>query len=738
MRSRLLSIFVFLGIQGILFSQSIDDKVNALIDKMTIEEKIGQLSQQNAPGLDLELIRQGKIGSILNEPNVDNVNKLQRLAVEESRLGIPIIFARDVIHGFKTIFPIPLGQSATWNPKLVESGAQVAAMEARKNGTRWTFAPMIDVSNDPRWGRIAEGFGEDTYLTSVMGVSSVRGYQGKNIYGKNSLIACAKHFVAYGAGQGGRDYHTVTLPENEIRDKYLPPFKACLDEGAATVMSAFNEINGIPATANKKYLNDVLREEWGFGGFVVSDWASVEELETHGFSENQKEAAKSAFNAGCDMEMATWTYANYLEELIQEGVISTEKLDDAVGRILRIKFEMGLFDEPYTDPEAYPMEANTEYKALAKQSAQESLVLLKNKNNILPLENNFQKVAVIGPLANAPHEQLGTWVFDGDKNDSQTPLTALEEHFGIGNVEYAPGLEYSRANTEEHFSSAMVAATNSDVVILFIGEESILSGEAHSRADIGLPGKQTELIELLSKSGKPIIAVVMAGRPLTFEKEFEKLDAVIYAWHPGTMGGPAITDVLLGKYNPSGKLPITFPRHVGQIPIYYNEKSSGKPATNDTWIKMDDIPIHAVQYSIGNTNHYLDYGFKPWFPFGFGLSYTQFMYSDLALNDTVFSMTDSIQVKVQIKNIGEYDGEEVAQLYIRDLFGSRTRPVKELKRFKKVMIDHGASEIITFSIHPNELGFHDANNKYVTEPGEFKLGIGGNSDIELTTSFYIK
>ncbi|MBN1117251.1 MAG: beta-glucosidase BglX [Bacteroidales bacterium] len=718
---------------------AIDTRVNALIKQMTLDEKIGQLIQKNgAAGMD-SLVRAGALSSVLNEIDVLAQNQLQRVAMEESRLGIPLIFARDVIHGFNTVLPIPLGQAATWNPDLVKEGAAMSATEARSSGIRWTFSPMIDVTRDPRWGRIAEGYGEDPVLTSAMGVATIKGYQGEELSGKNSMLACAKHFAAYGAAEAGRDYHTVAVPENELRDVYLPPFKAAVEAEAGTFMAAFNEINGIPATGNKFLLSKVLRDEWNFKGFVVSDWESVRQLVVHGYAHDNKDAAYKSFTAGCDMEMASTCYETYLKEMVNSGVVGEELINEAVRDILTIKFKMGLFENPYTNPDDYPAVLNDEHKQLSRNIARESLVLLKNESAVLPLKkDNIRKVAVIGPLADAPHDQLGTWIFDGNKANSTTPLQAIQDYCGKDKVIYAPGMDISRTMNRTGFAKAIDAAKQSDVVLLFIGEESILSGESHCRADISLPGLQEELITEIAKTGKPIVAVVMAGRPLTFEESAKELDAILYAWHPGTMAGPAVADVLFGQESPSGKLPVTFPRTVGQIPIYYAQKNSGKPASDETWERMYEIPPEAFQLSVGNTNHYIDYGFKPWFPFGYGLSYTSFEYSNQKVEKAVYNLGDTIKFSVTVVNTGKTDAKEVVQLYVRDLVGSRTRPVKQLEDFKKVFIAAGDSAEVDFSVPTNSLGFHDQEMNYVTESGDFLAGIGSNSDLELNIQFTIK
>lgn len=719
---------------------TVDNKVEELLKNLTLEEKIGQLALRNSYtwGFDLEAnIRQGKVGAVLNETNPERIRQLQEIAMTESPNKIPLLFARDVIHGYKTIFPIPLAMACSFNPELVEASARISAQEASSVGLNWTFAPMVDVSRDPRWGRIAESFGEDTKLCSVLGASMVKGFQGVKLSDSTSIAACAKHFAAYGAAEGGRDYNTVSVPENVLRDVYLPPFKACVDAGVSTFMTAFNEINGIPASGNKFLVDNILLHEWNFPGFVVSDWASVEQLITHGYSENKKEAAFAAFDAGCHMEMATTCYDEYLKELLNENRIPIEKINDAVRRILKIKYRLGLFDDPYkkSNPENVLSNSN---KDMAKQAAIQSAVLLKNENHTLPLKSDISSIAVIGPLADAPHEQLGTWIFDGNKQDSETPLQALKQWSQQKGIElfYEKTLKNSRDKSLD-FAAALQAAQKADHILCFLGEESILSGESHCRADISLPGSQEQLVEALSKLKKPLTVIILAGRPLTIENTVKNCNALLYAWHGGTMAGPALLDLLRGEVVPSAKLSVSFPRHSGQIPMYYSHKNTGKPATPESFVQMDSIPEEAPQLSIGNTSHYIDYGFEPLFPFGYGLSYTQFKYSDLVLNDTLFAPNDTIEVSVKIKNTGNFDGEEIFQIYTRDHFASRTRPVKELKAFGRVKLKAGESKTVTEKIPVQELAFWDASMQFLVEPGTFSLFAGGSSSTTLSTDFQI-
>jgi beta-glucosidase len=696
---------------------------------MTTEEKIGQMSQFFSHGEYIsehlaESIRQGRVGSVLNEVRLHTVNELQRLAVEESRLGIPLLVGRDVIHGFNTIFPIPLGQAASWCSETVKQCARISALEAATVGVNWTFAPMIDISRDPRWGRIAESLGEDPHLCSVLGVAMVEGFQGDALHKDGNIAACAKHFAGYGAGESGRDYSTVNIPENELRNVYLPPFKAVADAGVATFMSAFNDLNGVPASGNKWLMTDILRQEWNYPGFVVSDWESIQQLTTHGFSKDNKDAAYEAANAGIDMEMVSTTYLDHLPDLLAQGHISIQQVDTAVTKILQLKWQLGLFDSPYTDASMLPVPLNPEHLQIAKDAAIKSGVLLKNENNILPLSaESLHSIAIIGPLADDPYEQLGTWIFDGDSQYSQTCLQAIEQLL-LGQVSI------------KHVK-AVDSASAADVAVLILGEESILSGEAHCRAEIGLPGCQEQLIDAIAQTGIPIVLVIMAGRPLTIEDILPKVDAVLFAWHPGTMGGPAIADLLFGKAYPSGKLPVTFPRKVGQVPIYYAQKHSGKPATEATYVHMDDIPVRSPQTSLGMAATHLDTHFSPLFPFGFGLSYTQFHYQNLEISSKTLHLGETLTIKVLLTNTGKIEGEEVVQLYIRDLVGSVTRPVKELKDFKRVKLAAGESDYITFDLCTDKLAFYDRNMQLNIEAGQFHLWVGGCSQTGLRDEFEI-
>ena len=717
----------------------IEKKVEDLLSKMTLEEKIGQMNQISS-SVNLEemsrAIKKGEVGSILNEIDPIRVNALQRLAVEESRLGIPLLIARDVIHGFKTIFPISLGQAASFNPQIVEDGARVAAKEASSVGIRWTFAPMIDISRDARWGRIAESCGEDTYLTSIMGAAMVKGFQGNSLNDPTSILACAKHFVGYGAVEGGRDYNSTHLTERQLRNDYLPPFEAAAKQGAATFMSSFNDNDGVPSSANPFILKTVLRNEWGFDGFVVSDWASIKEMVSHGFCADDKDAAMKAVNAGVDMEMVSYTYMNHLKELIKENKVTENTIDDAVRNILRIKFRLGLFDNPYINEKAPSVMYSSENLAAAKAAATQSAILLKN-DNTLPINTSVKVIAVVGPMADAPYEQMGTWAFDGEKAKTQTPLMALKQLYGNKvQIIYEPALAYTRDKNTENISKAVNAAKKADIVLAFVGEEAILSGEAHCLADLHLLGAQSALIKALAETGKPLVTVVMAGRPLTIGKEVEMSNSVLYSFHPGTMGGPAIADLLFGKSVPSGKTPVTFPKEVGQIPLYYNHNNTGRPATKKETL-LDKIEVEAGQTSLGCTSFYMDAGFDPLFPFGYGLSYTTFQYNNLKLSATEFTPKDQIEVTFDLKNTGKYEGTEVAQLYVRDKVGSVTRPVKELKRFTRVTLKPGETKNISFALPVEELAFWNINMKKVVEPGDFTLWVGTNSQEGISADFKV-
>lgn len=707
--------------------------------EMTKAEKVALIKEAGAKMLDTSIsqpIREGKIGSLLNIVDPEMVNKLQKMAMDESRLGIPLIVGRDVIHGFKTIFPIPLGQAASFDPQLVEDGARIAAIEARSTGVNWTFAPMLDISRDARWGRIAESLGEDPYLGSQLGSAMVKGFQGNgNLSDPNSIAACVKHFIGYGAAEGGRDYNSTNIPPYLMRNVYLPPFRSAIEAGAATLMTSFNDNDGIPASANDYLLKNVLRDEWKFDGFVVSDWASMSEMIPHGYAKDDKQVADLSANAGVDMEMVSGTYLKYLPELIKEGKVSIETVDNAVRNILRVKFRMGLFENPYVDTNKPSVLYAADHLAAARKAAVESAILLKNDNKTLPLDET-KKIAVIGPLADAPHDQMGTWVFDGDKQYTVTPIGALKNQYKNINYVYEPVLKYSRDLNTADFEKAKQAAASADVAVVFLGEESILSGEAHSLSNINLIGIQSDLLKAVKSAGKPVVLVIMAGRPLTIERDLPYADAVLYNFHPGTMGGPAIFDLLFGKANPSGKLPTTFVREVGQIPMYYNHNNTGRPAP-DKVTTLDQIPLEAGQTSLGNTSFYLDSGKDPLFPFGYGLSYSNFEYSGLSLSSSSIPMNGTLIVKVTLKNTSNVDGTEVAQLYVQDISASLVRPVKELKGFQRVPLKAGESKVVEFTLSTDDLAFYGRDLIKKTESGEFNLWVGGNSNANLKGTFSV-
>ena len=717
-------------------SPEVERRVEKILAQMTLAEKIGQMNQVSAGG-DVanyaDALRKGQIGSILNEVDPVKINEFQRISMEESRLGIPLLVARDVIHGYHTVFPIPLGLAATFDPDLVEQGARVAALEATAQGVRWTFSPMLDIARDPRWGRIAEGSGEDTYLDSRMAVAMVRGYQGTEA-DSTSMAACIKHFVGYGAAEGGRDYNSTFLTERQLRNVYLPPFQAAVEAGAMTLMTSFNDNDGVPSTGNTFVVKDVLRGEWGFDGLVVTDWDSMGEMIAHGFGVDRKDVARKALEAGVDMDMMTYGFLSHLEELVKTGAVKEADIDNAVRNILRVKVRLGLFEHPYVDVEAgAAVQYTPEHLAAAQKTVEESVILLKN-DGVLPLKADaVRNILVTGPMADAPHDQLGTWAFDGEKSHTVTPLKALEARFP-GKVTYVPGLRYSREKRDA-FPDVVAAARRADVVLVFLGEEAILSGEAHSWADLNLKGSQSELLAALKATGKPVVATVMAGRPLTVERDLPNCGALLYAFHPGTMGGPALANLFFGDANPSGKTPVTFLRTVGQAPLYYSHNMTGRPYNGETLI--DDIGMEAGQTSLGNTSYYLDYGAYPLFPFGYGLSYTQFTYSDIALDRASYGADDCMTVSLTLSNTGKYDGTEVVQVYVRDLVGSITRPVKELKAFERVFLKAGESRNLELRIPVSDLAFFGLDGKKKVEPGDFQLWVAGDSASGEPLSFQV-
>ena len=715
----------------------VERRVDQLLSRMTLAEKIGQMNQVSAGGEVAnyaDALRKGQIGSILNEVDPVKVNEFQRICVEESRLGIPLLVGRDVIHGFHTVFPIPLGLASTFDPALVEAGARVASVEATGQGVRWTFSPMLDIARDPRWGRIAEGSGEDTWLDARMAEAMVRGYQGTAM-DATSMAACIKHFAGYGAAEGGRDYNSTFLTERQLRNVYLPPFEAAVKAGALTLMTSFNDNDGVPSTGNVFLVKDVLRGEWGFDGLVVTDWNSMGEMINHGFGVDRKDVARKSLEACVDMDMMTYGYLSHLEELVHSGAVKESDIDQAVRNILRVKILLGLFENPYVDVEAgKAVQYAPEHLAAAQKTAEESAILLKN-DGVLPLKADaVRNILVTGPMADAPHEQLGTWAFDGQSSHTVTPLKALQERFP-GKVTYVQGLKNSRS-LRERFDDVVAAARRADVVLVFLGEEAILSGEAHSLADLNLKGAQSELLAALKAAGKPVVATVMAGRPLTIERDLPNCAAMLYAFHPGTMGGPALVNLLFGDVNPSGKTPVTFLRTVGQAPLYYSHNMTGRPYNGETL--LDEIPEEAGQTSLGNTSYYLDYGAYPLFPFGYGLSYTTFAYSGIALDREAYGTEDTVQVTFTLANTGTCGGTEVVQIYVRDLVGSITRPVKELKHFERVTLEAGESRTLTVGIPVQDLAFVGLDGVKKVEPGEFQLWVAGDSASGKPVSFEVR
>ncbi|MBW4865073.1 beta-glucosidase BglX [Prevotella salivae] len=696
--------------------------VRDLMKKMTLTEKIGQLSQYvggelltgpKSGAVSDSLFVRGMVGSILNVGGVDNLRKLQQKNMESSRLKIPILFAFDVIHGYKTIFPTPLAESCSWDLALMYETAKAAAIEASASGIHWTFAPMVDVARDPRWGRIVEGAGEDTYLGCKIAEARVRGFQW-NLGKPNALFACAKHFVAYGAPQAGRDYAPVDLSLSTLAEVYLPPFKACIDAGVHTFMSAFNSINGVPATSNRWLLTDLLRKEWKFKGFVVSDWNAVQELKAHGVAETDEDAAMAAFNAGVDMNMTDGLYNRCLEKLVREKNIDMNEIDTSVERILRAKYALGLFEDPYRflDNQRESREVlSASAMALARKAAASSMVLLKNANALLPLSKQTKRIALVGPLANNRAEVMGSWKARGEDKDVVTVLEGIKNKLGSGTeVNYVQGCDFLDPSTSE-FSAALEAAKQSDVVIAVVGEKALMSGESRSRAVLRLPGKQEALLDTLRKAGKPLVVVLMNGRPLCLESVDKQADAMLEAWFPGTQCGNAVADVLFGDIVPAAKLTASFPLTEGQIPNNYNYKRSGRPG---------DMPYSSTVRHIDVPNRNL-------YPFGYGLSYTTFSYGEMQC-PSAFDDKGFLPVSVDVTNTGNYDGEEIVQLYVADKVASMVRPIKELKGFQKVFIPKGQTKRVEFKLNVKDLGFWNSLMQYVVEPGTFEIMVGTNSE----------
>jgi beta-glucosidase len=709
--------------------RDVEKEINALIARMTLEEKLGQLQQLDGEGNGnyrpehLELVRKGLLGSTLNVRGAVRTNELQRAAIEQSRLKIPVLFGFDVIHGYRTIFPVPLGEASSWDPSAAEASASIAAAEARAAGVHWTFAPMLDIARDARWGRITEGAGEDPYLGSAFARARVRGFQGHDYGAPDKVLACAKHWVAYGAAEAGRDYNTTEISENTLRQIYFPPFKAAVDEGVGTFMSAFNDLNGVPASANPFTLTRVLRGEWKFDGFVVSDYTSVQELIPHGLAANEADAAQLAMNAGVDMEMVSRLYNKHGAELLRTGQLSQATIDESVRRILRIKLRLGLFDHPYVDESRErSVILSAANLAAARAIAARSMVLLKNERETLPLNKNVKSIALIGPLADDQSDMLGSWNGDGQAADAVTLLAGIKAKIPAAKINYAKGCEIDGDSTAG-FDEAVRVARESDVVIVAVGESAAMSGEASSRASLDLPGRQLDLLKALQVTGKPVVVVLMNGRPLTINWLAENSPAILETWFAGTQAGNAIADVLFGDVNPGGKLPVTFPRTVGQEPLYYNHMNTGRP------------PDANNKY----TSKYLDVSWTPLYPFGYGLSYTQFRLQNLQLSTNSVRPDGRVTVSVEVENTGQRAGDEVVQLYIRDAVASVTRPVKELKGFQRVTLRPGETRRFEFTLTPELLGFYNRDMRFVVEPGDFKVMVGTSSadEHELTTNLQV-
>lgn len=724
--------------QGSILPQSknYEKQIDSLLSIMTLEEKVGQLNQlplswdtgpSSPEGDKLKDIREGRVGSVLNIKGAAKTRGIQELAMK-SRLKIPLLFGLDVIHGYKTTFPVPLAESTSWDLKAMENAARIAAMEAASSGIHWTFAPMVDIARDPRWGRIMEGAGEVTYLGSLIATARVRGFQGSGLGSLDAVMACAKHFAAYGAAVGGRDYNSVDMSERMLREVYLPPFKAAAEAGCATYMNSFNDINGIPASASKFLQREVLKGEWGFQGFVVSDWSSIGEMIPHGYAANAREAARLAILGGNDMDMASLAYRNELAGLVKDGVVPIAVVDEAVRRILRMKFILGLFEDPYRfcseDRESATL-SKPEFRAAARDMARKSIVLMKNEDETLPL-NQGKKIALIGPLGDAETDMLGGWsVWWDDNSDVVTQLEGLVARAGKENILFAKGCS-TRGDDRSGFDEAMATAKKADVIVLSIGEDRDMSGEAQSRSDITIPGVQEDLAEKIFTLGKPVVVLLNAGRPLVFDKIAEKADAILLTWFLGSEAGNAIADVIFGDYNPSAKLTATFPRTVGQVPIYYNHFNTGRPSP-------DDGPSRNFRTG------YTDLPQTPAYPFGYGLSYTSFDYDEPKISSHVMSGDEQVTFSFTLKNSGDREGEEVVQLYIRDRFASLIRPVKELKDFAKVSLRPGESKTISFSINRSKLSFYSEELNFVAEPGMFDIMIGASSaDIRLSAELELK
>ncbi len=718
--------------------KTIDQKVDSVLKLMTLEEKIGQLNQYNGDwaatgpitpdGDKQNQVRKGMLGSMLNVTGVDHTRQLQEMAMQ-SRMKIPLLFGQDIIHGYRTTFPIPLAEAASWDLPAIESSARIAATEAAAAGVHWTFAPMVDIARDPRWGRVMEGAGEDPFLGSMIAKARVKGFQGKGLGNTDAVMACAKHFAAYGAAVGGRDYNAVDMSERLLHEVYLPPFKAAAEAGVATFMNSFNDLNGVPATGNSYLQRELLKGRWKFTGFVVSDWGSVGEMINHGSVKDGYEAAASAINAGSDMDMESRSYINNLAKLVKDGKVKTSVIDEAVRRILKKKFEMGLFEDPFrfsNSNRAAQQRNNESNLGAARTMAAKSIVLLKNEKQLLPLSKQTKTIALIGPFIKAVRDNLGFWSYDWPDDTARivTQWQGIQNKLGSGSsLLYAYGCgikDTSRAG----FAEAISVAGQADVIVMSVGEARDMSGEAKSRSNIQLPGVQEELIKAIQATGKPVIVMINAGRPLVFNWTADNVPAILYTWWLGTQAGNAIADVLFGDYNPSAKLPMTFPRTEGQIPIFYNHYNTGRPARNDS--------------DLNYVSAYIDLPNSPKYPFGYGLSYTKFEYSDIRLSKNSIKPGEKLEAIVTVRNAGEHDGEEVVQLYIRDLVGSVVRPVKELKGFQKIFLKKGEAKELRFSITTDDLRFYNEKVQYVFEPGDFDVFIGTNSRDTKKTSFKLQ
>ncbi|WP_417368129.1 beta-glucosidase BglX [Flavobacterium beibuense] len=730
--------------------QDIEQRIDELLIKMTLEEKVGQMNQYNGfwdvtgpspkegnAATKYEHLRKGWIGSMLTVRGVKEVRAVQKIAVEETRLGIPLIIGFDVIHGYKTLSPIPLAEAASWDMDAIKNSAKTAASEAAASGINWTFGPNVDISRDARWGRVMEGAGEDPFLGSQVAIARVKGFQGDDLSNPLTIAACAKHFAAYGFAEAGRDYNTVDIGNATLYNTVLPPFKAANDAGVRTYMNSFNILNGVPATGNSFLQRDILKGKWGFDGFVITDWASIREMIAHGFAQDGAEASEKAVKAGADMDMESHLYVYELVKLVEEGKVDEALIDDAVRRILRVKFELGLFDDPYRycdekrEKETIYSKANHE---AVLDMAKKSIVLLKNEGNLLPFKKKGQKIALIGSLANDKTSPLGSWRIASDDNTAVSVLEGMQQYKGntlvyekgadltIGKTTFLDELVFNTTD-RSGFEAAKKAAKEADVVVMVLGEHGFQSGEGRSRTNLDLPGLQQELLEEIYKVNPNIVLVLNNGRPLALPWAAENIPTIVEAWHLGTETGNAVAQVLYGDYNPSGKLPMSFPRNVGQVPIYYNQHSTGRPTNSDNNVFW---------------SHYSDVEKTPLFAFGHGLSYTTFKYGTIKLNKKTYAKGEPVKVSVEVTNTGDYDGKEVVQLYIRDIAASLSRPVKELKGFELVPLKKGETKTVTFTLTDKELGFFNNEGEYLVEPGTFKVFVGTSSADNQETEFELK